>query len=41
VPVGTESVGEHVGIEPVVFVAGCAIAAAERFDLAPRDHDDP
>jgi hypothetical protein len=40
VPVGARRVGEHVGVEPVVFVAGRAIAAAERFDLAARDHDD-
>src|SRR5512132_1597156 len=39
-PVGAQRVGEHLGVEPVVFVAGRAIAAAERFDLAARDHDD-
>jgi hypothetical protein len=40
VSVGAERIGEHIGVEPVVFVAGGAIAATERLDLAPRDHDD-
>ena len=38
--VGAQRVGEHVGVGSVVFVAGRAMAAAERFDLAARDHDD-
>jgi hypothetical protein len=40
VPVGAERIGEHIGVEPVVFVAGGALATTKRFDLAPRDHDD-
>jgi hypothetical protein len=41
VSIGAQGIGEHIGVEPNVFIAGRAIAAAERFDLTSWDHDDP
>ena len=32
-PVGAQGVGQHVGVEPVVLVAGRAVAAAQVLDL--------
>ena len=41
--VGAQRVGQHEGVEPVVFVAGRAVAAAQVLDLvgADDDHGDP
>ena len=37
-PVGAQGVGEHEGVEPVVLVAGRAVAAAQVLDLVRGDH---
>ena len=37
-PVGAQGVGQHVGVEPVVLVAGRAVAAAQVLDLVRGDH---
>ena len=39
-PVGAHDVGQHVGVEPVVLVAGRAVAAAQVLDLAGWDDAD-
>src|SRR5450631_1211698 len=36
--VGAQGVGEHVGVEAVVFVAGRAVAAAQVLDRVRADH---
>jgi len=36
--VGAQGVGEHVGVEAVVFVAGRPVPAREVFDLVRADH---
>ena len=36
--VGAQGVGQHVGVEPVVLVAGRAVAAAQVLDLVGADH---
>ena len=38
-PVGAQRVGQHVGVEPVVLVAGRAVAAAQVLDLVRGDHE--
>jgi hypothetical protein len=38
--IGAQGVGEHVGIEAVVFVTGRAVAPAQVFDLIRGDHHD-
>ena len=38
--VGAQGVGEHEGVEPVVLVAGRAVAAAQVLDLVGADHHD-
>ena len=37
-PVGAQHVSQHVGVEPVVLVAGRAVAAAQALDLVRGDH---
>ena len=37
-PVGADHVGQDVGVEPVVLVAGRPVARAQVLDLAGRDH---
>ena len=37
-PVGAQRIGEHKGVEPVVFVAGRAVAAPQVFQLVGADH---
>jgi hypothetical protein len=39
-PVGAQRVGEDERVEPVVFVAGRAVAAAQVLDLVRADHHD-
>ena len=38
--VGAQGIGEHERVEPVVFVAGRAVAAAQVLDLVGADHHD-
>jgi hypothetical protein len=38
-PIGAQRVGEHVGVEAVVLVAGRAVAAAQVLQLVRADHD--
>jgi hypothetical protein len=39
-PVGAQGVGEHECVEPVIFVAGRAVAAPQVFELVRADHHD-